>query len=303
MYDHCRRICVWMAVLFVCTVAHGIADDAQQSKGEEKNQDGDRVIVLEKGDEVPTNFKARVSPRGIIKAIKDFTEDMPESHTAKIYVTKVLNQNYGEYDDALKRMVMLNPDGEKDGEEWMYDAKPESVRLLRTIPWKHGVKNGEEKLYGESNNESYLKKTRTWKDGDIEGTVKVYYPDEEVMTEIPYKEGKQNGKSKSYTPDGKVKKVVPYKNGKRHGKVVEYWPGTDQKKKVVPCKDGEVNGEVQMYYEDGQLKAKMPFKEDSLHGVEIRYDEDGKEETKRYWHEGEAVPEGVYKSKHEDEKK
>ncbi len=296
MRYHVHRITVCLLALIMGSIV--VAADKTEEKEEKKDKIGkmDRVIELKKDDPVPTDFQHRVGIQGIIRTIKKFKKKMPKTHTAKIYIERVQNMNYGKNDDVIRDMVMLNPEGEKDGEEWVFAGGAESNRLKQKIPWKDGVKDGIEKVYGRGRGH-YLKKERPWDNGEVKGVVKVYYPNGKIMSKIPFKDGKQHGKSKTYSRKGKLIQVVPYKKGKREGTMIEYWPKTGKKKKVVPCKDDKVNGEVRMYYENGQIKRKMHFKEDSLHGVVVEYNEKGEVETKRYWLNGTPVAKGVYESK------
>lgn len=298
MHKHIKRISLCLIVLFAGSVAFAAGNEAEKGENKEESYSG-RIIVLEKDDEVPTNFQTRGrGVGGVTGPMKKFQKKMPETHTAKIYVQRVQNMNYEKNDDALQRMVMLNPDGEKDGEEWDYVGKAERNPITRKIPWENDVKDGIEKIYGRGKDvRHYLRKERPWKNGKVEGVVKVYYPRGEIMSKVPFKDGEQHGKSKSYTRDGELMQVVPYENGKREGTMIKYWSDSGKKKKVVPCEDGKVHGKVRMYYKDGQLKAIMPFQMDSLHGVEIRYDEKGEVDTKRYWLNGKPVAEGVFKSR------
>lgn len=300
MSRYCREITLCLIMLLVCGAGLA-AEDESEEDGEKAEQEAERVIELEKDDEVPTDFEVRGSGQGFIDTIKEFKEEMPETHTAKIYIGKGLNQNSGEYEDTLERMVMFNADGDKDGEEWRLAGETENTDVRGKVSWEEGVRDGVEKVYGRTEKgKTYVRKTRPWKDGEVDGTVEAFYPDGELMAEIPFEEGKEHGKSKTYSKEGEVKQEVSYERGKREGELIEYWPETGEKKKVVPCEDDDVHGTVRMYYEDGQLKAEMPFKEDSLHGEEIRYDEEGEEDIKRYWLKGKRVAEGVYRSRQEE---
>ncbi|MBS3764693.1 MAG: toxin-antitoxin system YwqK family antitoxin [Planctomycetes bacterium] len=293
-----KRISLCLLVLFVGSVVFAAGEKAENGKKKEKYEG--RVIVLEKDDEVPTNFQTRGrGVGGVTGPIKKFIKKMPKTHTAKIYVRRVQNMNYEKNDDALQRMVMLNPEGKKDGEEWFFVGTAEGNPITRKIPWENGVKNGIEKVYGRGKKvRHYLRKERPWENGKVEGVVKVYYSGGQIMAKVPYVHGKQEGVSKSFSEEGKLTQVVPYKKGKREGTMIQYWPKTGKKKKVVPCENGMVDGTARLFYEDGTLKAEMPFREDTLHGVEKRYDEDGELKRKRYWLDGELVPEGVFKDKY-----
>ncbi|MFP4027397.1 MAG: toxin-antitoxin system YwqK family antitoxin [Candidatus Brocadiia bacterium] len=296
-----RILSFCIALALSCAFLAPIATPAEkEEKSAEGKIKGHRTIVLKKGDEIPRDFHQRQGPAGIIRQIEQFMEKLPEDHTAKIVIGKFLNQNYGGYDDRIDRMVMLGPDGKKDGLEKTYAGGGEGGGgLKREIQWKDGIRHGTEKVYSRGPGHGlYVQETIPWVKGKVHGTVQVFYPDGEVMAKVPYVHGKQEGVSKSFSEEGKLTQVVLYKKGKREGKMIQYWPKTGKKKKVVPCENGMVDGTARLFYDDGTLKAEMPFREDTLHGVEKRYDEDGELQRKRYWLDGELVPEGVFKDKY-----
>ncbi len=298
MKNHTVRFtCLAIFLTFTLISTAGV-----QEKKEGKDQSvKPRTIVLEKGDQAPTDFVHRVNPQGMTDKINKFLEDAPKKHKIKAEVGTFYNQNSGNYNHRIERMIVLGPDGKKDGIEWDYGGAGESVNLKRKVPWKEGKRHGTEKVFARAKGQGrYVRKKIPWKNGTISGVKKVFHPSGTVMAKIPYKNGKQNGKSKSFNKDGKLTQVVPYKNGKRHGKMIYYWSGTDQKKKVVPCRNGKVNGTAKLYYKDGTLKAEMPFKNDVLHGIVKRYNEKGELDRKRFWIEGEQVPEGVFKDKYKE---
>lgn len=284
-----------LPALLLCAAALLTARPAAggEEKEEENEKKGPRLILLEPGDPTPTDFHHRQGPRGIIRRIDTFRKKLPEEHKAKIVVEKFFNMNYGKVDDRIARMVPLDEKDRRDGTELIF----RKGRLHREVPWVEGVRHGTETVYGTRRRKPA--KTVPWKKGKVHGEVKTYYPDGKVMSEASYVDGKLQGLSKSYSPEGKVIKVVPYRNGKRHGTMVDYWPKTGKKKKIVPCVEGKVEGTAKLYYEDGTLKAEIPFRNDSRHGIEKTYDEDGKLERRRYWLDGELVPEGVFEEKYE----
>lgn len=285
-----------LAVLIVLT---GLAPSVLGGQEKEKQTDGPRVITLEKDEETPTDFTHRTGPRGIVRAIDAFKKSMPEDHRARIYIEKFLNQNNGRFEDRIARMVMMGPEGKKDGEEHIYKGWHEHSEVARIITWKDGVREGPEKVFGRGPDGRYVRKLIPHEDGEIKGTVTTYYPDGEVMAKAPYADGRQEGVTKMWSREGKLIQVIPYRDGERNGTLVEYWPKSGKKKKVVPCENGKVDGTVHLYHEDGTLKAEIPFKEDSLHGIEKRYDEEGELERRRYWLDGERVPEGVFRDRYE----
>jgi len=286
-----RRAGLYLLLFSVLIVTTGLAQEKEQ-KGS-----GGRTIYLEKGDEIPTDFTRRVSVEQMTDPMKKFVKKLPKNHKARVHVGKFYNQNSGNYNDRIDRMVMLGPDGKKDGVEWVYGGAGERVGLKRKVPWKNGKRHGKEKVFSRGPDGRYVQKVIPWKNGNIHGTKKVHHPSGKLMARVPYRNGKQYGKSKSFNDSGKLTQVVPYKNGKRHGRMVYYWSGTDQKKKVVPCKNGKVHGTARLFYKDGTKKAVMPFRKDVLHGVVKRYNENGELDRKRYWIDGEQVPKGVFDEK------
>lgn len=289
---------VCTALICLCAVCDVLLA-AEKGDQETDETDVPRTIVLGTNEKTPTNFQHRTGTRGIVNEINKFKKQLPDEHKAKIYIEKFMNQNYGKYDDRISRIVTIGPEGKRDGIEKIYKGWHESSVVARIIQWEDGVRHGNEEIIDRSEEGRYVRKTIPWKDGRIEGTVKTYYPDGEVMSAAPYVDGKQEGVTKMWSDEGKLIQVIPYKNGKRHGTLEEYWAETGQKKKVVPCENGKVNGTVRLYYRDGTLRAEMPFQKDSLHGIEKRYDEEGDLERKRYWLDGERVPEGVFRDRYE----
>jgi antitoxin component YwqK of YwqJK toxin-antitoxin module len=300
-HDRTRTLGVGLLAALLILTALGPNELAGREEKRDDKTDGPRVITLTKDEETPTNFQHRTGPRGIVRAINTFKEAMPDDHRARIYIEKFLNQNNGRFEDRIARMVMLGPEGKKDGEEHIYEGWHEHSVVARVITWEEGVREGPEKVFGRGPKGRYVRKLIPYENGKIDGTVTTYHPNGKAMAKAPHVDGQQEGVTKMWTPDGKLIQTIPYEDGKRHGTLVEYWPQRGKKKKVVPCEKGKVNGTVHIYYEDGTLKAEMPFKQDSLHGIEKRYDEEGNLERRRYWLDGERVPEGVFEDRYKED--
>ncbi len=285
MFTHKKQ---WVTFVLALIVSCPLVLSAAQKEGKESEKKGKKekkewTEVFEKGDEAHGRYA-----RGALKKL-------PEGHKLRVTYHKIWDPSRGKTLEMVRTTVPLDKKGRRDGVEKHYKA---FKGLQRTVTFEAGERHGPEKIYGLQRGTDQPRAIIQWKNGEKKEK-KIFYSDGELNTVVKYEDGHPVGKSRSFDREGRLQRVVPYKNGNRHGKMITYWPETGKKKRVVPCVEGVVDGVVREYYKDGSKKAELPFRDDSLHGVTKHWDEDGKLERKRYWIEGNMVPQGVFKEKFE----
>jgi antitoxin component YwqK of YwqJK toxin-antitoxin module len=278
-----------VASLLVAAAGAPAPADAAKPEAAAKPEDAARVLILGKDDKTPTDFIARQGPRGIIQSIARFREALPEGFKAKIVIGKFFNPNWGKFDDTIRVMTPLDPNGDPHGVELHF--RPKRRGCVRQVTYRHGVQHGEERKYGVHGQRSrrYLRSISPWKNGELHGVVKILNPDGNVVGETPYVHGKQHGISKSYDSDGELIRTVHYKDGLRHGVALTRWPTTKNKKSEIPYRNGKVHGVVRLYYDSGKLHREVRLWQGKYHGTEKLWDEEGKLRKTQYWLNDEKV--------------
>ena len=130
------------------------------------------------------------------------------------------------------------------------------------------------------------KKDSTW----------VNYNDEGLVLGVEsFKNNLLNGKKVIYYLEGQIEterlnplSVSSYKNDTLHGEYREYF-STGKLKQIGMYKNGKIEGEWKEYYPNGAIYKISKFKDDRMHGWSFSYNNDGEENGKFLYRNGEKL--------------
>ena len=151
---------------------------------------------------------------------------------------------------------------------------------------------------------------QNFKDGKPDGLSTIWYDNGQKKGEGNFKDGKPNGLSTIWYDNGQKEREENWKDGKRDGLWIKWyenrqkewevtfkddklmsvvaWKPNGEKCPVTNVKDG--NGVTGIYYENGQKMSEGNWKDGKLDGLSIFYNEDGTEDYRVTYKDGELVP-------------
>ena len=151
----------------------------------------------------------------------------------------------------------------------------------------------------------------SYRDGKLEGLFRWWYENGQKKAERNYKAGKLDGVLTGWHMNGQVGSVMNYQEGKPDG-LVTMWYKNGQKMSKSNFKDGKPDGIVTGWYINGQKKWEGNWKEGKTvsakswkpngekcpatnvkdgNGVGVQYKDDGTEESRYTFKDGEPVEE------------
>ena len=153
------------------------------------------------------------------------------------------------------------------------------------------------------------KRGANYKDGKKDGLETSWYENGQKEGETIYKHGKRDGLATEWYEDGTEASRYTYKDGKQDGLATD-WYENGQKWYEAIFKDGKEDGPDTSWYENGQKESEGNFKDGKLmsaevwkpngencpetnlkdgNGVVVYYNEDGTEESRFTYKDGEEV--------------
>ena len=148
--------------------------------------------------------------------------------------------------------------------------------------YKDGKRDG---LYTSWHENGQKKGEGTYKEGKLDGPVNTWHENGQKKAEITFKDGKKDGLATQWYENGQKREEGNLKNSKPDGPV-NTWYENGQKMKEENYKDGKLMSAVQ-WKPNGQKCPVTDIKDGN--GVWVWYTEDGTENTRTTYKDGERV--------------
>jgi len=240
-------------------------------------------------------------PEGIIKTYYESGNLMSEETYAK-GVQAGLTKEYYDAPSLPVKTIYTMKNNAKEGKEEIFSEKG---ILIKEVYYVNGMLNGTAKQWDKNTKELIYE--ATYDKGYRINTETEYYLNKKIAKITTYRNQERNRNVINYTETGEViyqanfinnqlegiVKSIPkgrevywdetnYKNGKKEGESKTFYLPKKNIRSIELYKQGVLNGKSETYYENGKIKAKGNYKEGNRVGNWYFYDENGKEEIKKF---------------------
>jgi antitoxin component YwqK of YwqJK toxin-antitoxin module len=240
-------------------------------------------------------------PEGIIKTYYESGNLMSEETYAK-GVQAGLTKEYYDAPSLPIKTIYTMKNNAKEGKEEIFSEKG---ILIKEVYYVNGMLNGTAKQWDKNTKELIYE--ATYDKGYRINTETEYYLNKKIAKITTYSNQERNRNVINYTETGEViyqanfinnqleglVKSIPkgrevywdetnYKNGKKEGESKTFYLPKKNIRSIEFYKQGVLNGKSETYYENGKIKAKGNYKEGNRVGNWYFYDENGKEEIKKF---------------------
>lgn len=240
-------------------------------------------------------------PEGIVKTYYETGNLMSE----ETYVRGVLEGLIKEYYDAPSlpvKAIYTMKNNTKEGKEQIF---AENGVLIKEVHYANGILNGTVKQWDRNTKE--LSYEATYEKGYRVNTEIEYYTGKKIAKITTYSNQERNKSVVMYDESGEmvyeahfvnnqmhglIKGIVSgegrywyetyYKNGKKEGESKTFYFPRKTLRSIEFYKKDVLDGKSETYYENGKIKAKGNYKEGKKVGNWYFYNENGKEEIKKF---------------------
>jgi len=240
-------------------------------------------------------------PEGIVKTYYESGNPMAEETYAKGFLNGMIKEFYDAPSLPLKTTYTMKNNA-KDGKERIFSEKGV---LIKEVHYASGMMHGTSKLWNKDSGE--LTYEVTYDKGYRINQETEYYSGKKIAQITTYSNQERNRNIISYSeageityqanfinnqPEGMVKSIprgreqywneTNYKNGKKEGESKTFYLPKKTLRSVDFYKKNVLEGKSETYYENGKIKSKGNYKEGNKTGNWYFYDENGKEELKKF---------------------